>query len=365
MPFELDVQLYKAFKATSKDSSSRTMAETYGLAYRLYVFLWFQLTAILETIGNSFNAVGLYRRRRAKLPDSLAGQTVLITGANSGIGKETAKAAAARGAVVLLACRDLKKAEQAVAEILEDVGKDKADNLQLFELDLSSLASVRACAAAISERFSVIDVLINNAGLMMCPQWSTVDGFEVQLATNHLGHFLLTLLLLDRLRASPIGARIVNLSSVAHMPGQLYLDNLNMTGDLYTPFKAYARSKMANVLFTRELARRLNKAAGNKISVYACHPGMVNTELKRHLGGLQQCLLAAFNRLVLISPELGAQTSLYCAFDERVKNQSGFYYDNCSRVTKLPAHVLDDENAARLWEVSLKMCNMENNNFVD
>ncbi|XP_017463260.1 PREDICTED: retinol dehydrogenase 12-like, partial [Rhagoletis zephyria] len=144
------------------------MAETYGLAYRLYVFLWFQLTAILETIGNSFNAVGLYRRRRAKLPDSLAGQTVLITGANSGIGKETAKAAAARGAVVLLACRDLKKAEQAVAEILEDVGKDK--NLHLFELDLSSLASVRACAAAISERFSVIDVLINNAGLMMCPQ---------------------------------------------------------------------------------------------------------------------------------------------------------------------------------------------------
>lgn len=154
-----------------------------------------------------------------------------------------------------------------------------------------------------------------------------MDGFEVQLATNHLGHFLFTLLLLDRIRAAPSGARIVNLSSVAHMPGQLYLDNINMTGDLYTPFKAYARSKMANVLFTRELAKRLAKKADNKVTVYACHPGMVNTELKRHLGGIQQCLLGAFNRLVLISPELGAQTSLYCGFDESVKNQSGFYYE--------------------------------------
>ena len=323
---QFDVILYKlsTSRSTTFTSSILTMTSlcAYGFFYRFYVLLWFQIATIMESISNTFNFIGLYRRKRAKLPKSLEDKIVMITGANSGIGKETAKVSAMLGARVILACRDQEKAKKAVEEILAEVGKEKEENLFIVNLDLSSLQSVRRCAEQVNNQFQQIDVLINNAGLMMCPQWTTVDGFEMQFAANHLGHFLLTNLLMENIKAAPAG-RVVNLSSVAHMPGQMYFNNLNMI-NCYSPFKSYARSKLANLMFTRELAKRLK---GTNVTAYAAHPGLVNTELKRHLNGILQCLLVTFNKMMLISPELGAQTTLYCAFGDETKNQSGFYYE--------------------------------------
>lgn len=358
MSTSIDVQLYK-LKQQQTNLNNFNMAATYGLLYQIYINIYFQLAAIGETVANSINFLGIYRRRRAKMPENLQGKTVMITGANSGIGKECAIACAIRGAQIILACRDQTKALEAVEQIVATVGKERRDQLFLVELDLSSLDSVRKCAQQVENRFERIDVLINNAGVMMCPQWNTKDGYEYQLATNHLGHFLLTNLLMEKIKSAP-SARIVNLSSIAHMPGQMYFDNFDMDG-IYTPFKSYARSKLANIFFTRELAKRLKNT---NITVYSAHPGMVNTELKRHLNKIQQFFLKWLNKMILISPELGAQTSLYCAFDERVSNQTGHYYANCSRVEKLFPHVTDDSDSAKLWELSLKMCNIENNNFI-
>lgn len=156
---------------------------------------------------------------------------------------------------------------------------------------------------------------------MMCPEWKTKDGYEYQFGTNHLGHFLLTILLLPKLKAAP-SARIVNLSSLAHMTGTLSLDNPNMNG-IYTPSTAYSRSKMANILFTLGLYDRLR---GSTISVYSVHPGIVNTELTRHFPELVMKIAAPINRIISLSPEMGAQTSLHCAISEDTENQSGFYY---------------------------------------
>lgn len=155
----------------------------------------------------------------------------------------------------------------------------------------------------------------------MCPEWKTKDGYEYQFGTNHLGHFLLTNLLISKLKAAP-SARIVNLSSLAHMTGTLHLDNPNMSG-IYRPGSAYSRSKMANILFTLGLYDRLR---GSTISVYAVHPGIVNTELTRHFPEFIMKLFGPIHRLTSLSPEMGAQTSLHCAISDDTENQSGFYY---------------------------------------
>ena len=159
----------------------------------------------------------------------------------------------------------------------------------------------------------------------MCPEWKTKDGYEYQFGTNHLGHFLLTNLLIGKLKAAP-SARIVTLSSLAHVPGRMYFDNLNLDG-IYNPQQAYSRSKLANLMFSRELAKRL---AGTNVTTYSLHPGMVNTELTRHFHRQMPGPVMAFHNfmknLLMIDAELGAQTSLYCALDQEVANQSGFYY---------------------------------------
>ena len=207
--------------------------------------------------------------------ERLDGKTVIITGGNGGIGKETTVDLAQRGARVILACRDLSTGSSAVREIKERSG---SENIVLKRLDLASCKSVRDFASQILQEEDQVNILICNAGLMFPPFQLTEDGFELTFGVNHLGHFLLTNLLLERIKEST-PSRIIVVSSLAHVTGYLDFDDM-MWRKRYNPYLAYCRSKLANVMFARELARRLSDTPG--LTVCALHPGTVNTELYRY-----------------------------------------------------------------------------------
>ena len=205
----------------------------------------------------------------------LDGKTVIITGANTGIGLETAVEMAKRNARVILACRSVERGEKAAVEVRKRSGND---NAVFVQLDLASLDSVRKFAAKILEEEPRIDILINNAAVALIPERKlTQDGFEMQFGVNHLGHFLLTNLLLDRIKEAP-SARIVNVSSMGHAVGKVEFDNLNSERS-YSAWNAYVNSKLVNILFNRSLAKRLK---GTRVTANVLHPGAINTELARH-----------------------------------------------------------------------------------
>ncbi len=206
------------------------------------------------------------------------GRVVIVTGANSGTGFETAKVLASRGATLILACRNAMKADEAARRIQMT---HRGSRVAVQSLDLGSLKSVRQAAAAILERHDRLDLLINNAGVMVPPYGKTEDGFETQIGTNHFGPYVFTGLLLDRLRATP-GSRIVTMSSGAHRMGRIHFEDLHFERS-YRAWAAYSQSKLANLLFTYELQRRL-KAAGSGTLAVAAHPGWARTELQRHAG---------------------------------------------------------------------------------
>ncbi len=245
----------------------------------------------------------------ADVPDQ-SGKVAVVTGANTGLGLENARALAAKGAIVVLAVRNLDKGKTAVTKIKSTV--PKAD-VRLQELDLASLASVTEAAASLRDDHASIDLLINNAGLMYTPKSVTEDGFELQFGVNHLGHFALTGLLLDRLLAAE-SARIVSVASIAHkIMSEIDFDNLQSEHS-YNRVAAYGRSKLANLLFTYELQRRLKAADANAIAL-AAHPGVASTELARN----SPFFIKAFellSRPVLQSPKMGALPTLRAATDE-------------------------------------------------
>ena len=284
----------------------------------------------------------------------LDGKTVVITGGNTGIGKETALDLAGRGARVILACRDLAKAENAASQIRETSGNG---NVLVKKLDLASLKSIRSFADEILGEESRLDILINNAGIMQCPHWKTEDGFEMQFGVNHLGHFLLTNLLIDLLKKSA-PSRIVNVSSLSHRWGKINFDDL--TGDKnYNARVAYSQSKLANVLFTRELSKRL-MATG--VTANSLHPGVVKTELGRHMS-FNKSLLKNFFYIPLFwvvfkTPTQGAQTTIHCAVAEELEKISGRYFSDCAE--KEPAEQAKDDGVAKqLWEVSAALVGLE------
>ncbi len=280
------------------------------------------------------------------MPD-MQGKTVVVTGGNSGIGFETAAALAAMGARVVVTARNADKGRAAVAAITQRLGGDA--KVQLVVFDLGDLASVRRGASELLEQAPRLDVLVNNAGLVLSERAETVDGLEATFAINHLGPFLLTNLLLDRIRASS-PARIVNVASTAHNAARkgILFDDLQ-SEKKYAAMRVYGRSKLANILFTLELARRLE---GTGVTANSLHPGTVRTGYGAD--GDARGLLALGLKIsspFFLSPAKGARTSIYLASDPGVEHVSGEYFVKCK--PKQPKRWARDEEAARhLWQVS-------------
>ncbi|XP_054893488.1 retinol dehydrogenase 12-like [Poeciliopsis prolifica] len=272
----------------------------------------------------------------------LEGKTAIVTGANTGIGKETAKDLAARGARVILACRDTAKGEQAASDIMREVNGAK---VVVRQLDLADTKSICLFAENIYNTEKTLDFLINNAGVAICPYAKTMDGYEMQFGVNHLGHFFLTFLLLDLLKHSA-PSRVINVSSTVHAMGKIQFDDLNGDKD-YHPVRAYAQSKLANVLFTRELAKR-TEALG--VMAFSVDPGMVNTEITRHIRRPLVDVAKIFSFLIR-TPAEGASTSIYCIVTPENEMLTGGFYKNCARADSCRAGE-DDGTALKLWAVS-------------
>ncbi|MEJ7604117.1 MAG: SDR family oxidoreductase [Kofleriaceae bacterium] len=268
----------------------------------------------------------------------LANKTFIITGANAGIGKITALELARQGAHVILACRSKDK----TLAVIEDIKRATSNSkVEFVPLDLGDLASVRACAESILARKIPIHGLINNAGLGG-QRGQTKDGFELQFGTNHLGHYLFTRMLLERIKESG-EARIVNVSSKSHYAAKgIDWTTLQSPTRTVTAMKEYAVSKLSNVLFTKELARRLE---GTNVSTYAVHPGVVATEIWKRVPGPFRWLMKKF----MITPEKGAEASLRCATAPELAKQTGLYYDVGGKETR-PSRLADDAELAKtLW----------------
>ena len=312
----------------------------------------------------------------ASIPD-LSGRLALVTGASSGLGLETCRALAAHGATVVMACRSRQRGEAARQALLTPTGGRSADPgsggpsngtgatatpdhtpaeaaspwgaLDLLDLDLADLASVRSAATEVAERYGRLDLLINNAGVMAPPRTLGRDGFELQFATNHLGHFALTALLRDALDAAP-AARVVAVSSLASRQPALTLDDVR-TDEGYDPWRAYARSKLANLVFALELQRRLVARASRTISI-AAHPGVAATNLSPRTGRVADALTR-----VVPSAASGARMQLFAATDPSLTGGE-FVGPRVAQIGGAPTLVrptavaLDAALADRLWEVS-------------
>jgi len=292
----------------------------------------------------------------------LSGKTAIVTGGYSGIGLETSKALVAAGAEVIVPVRDRRKAE----DNIEEAGI----NVELCEMDLADLASVQAFAADVVGSRDKIHLLINNAGIMACPETRIGPGWEAQFAINHIGHFVLTNELIPYLKNAQ-GARVVCLSSVAHKRSPIRWDDIHFTKEKYEKWTAYGQSKTANALFARELNRRLS---ADGVKAFSVHPGGIMTPLQRHMQKEEMVAMGWIDEKGEISemaksffktPEQGCSTTLWCATSPMLEDQGGQYCEDCD-IAQLadensprPIHVMpwavDDEAAARLWDVTDNM----------
>lgn len=288
----------------------------------------------------------------------LTGQTAFITGGASGLGQETARAMAAKGAHVVLAARDQGKLDQAAATIREQTGSDKVDTICV---DLASLDSVRKAGAQANERFEKIDLLINNAGVMACPKMETADGFEMQFGTNHLGHFALTKQLLPLVQKGS-AKRIVNLSSRGHHFGPVNMEDPNFKNTEYEKWASYGQSKTANILFSVALDDKLPD-----FDVFAVHPGGIQTNLGRHLSAEDLSALRARMKKntgdsaqTFKNVEQGAATTCWTATAPELAGKGGAYAEDCHLANQddesprdgVRSYALDKQNAEQLWSLS-------------
>jgi NAD(P)-dependent dehydrogenase (short-subunit alcohol dehydrogenase family) len=295
----------------------------------------------------------------AQIP-SQSGRTAVVTGANSGLGEATARELARAGAEVVLACRNTEKADAAAAAIRETV---PSASVSVEPLDLADLSSIRAFAGRFSARRGGLDLLINNAGVMAPPRSETADGFELQFGTNHLGHFALTGLLLGALEGRE-DARVVTVSSSGHKVGRMRFDDLQ--GEhRYWRWNAYCQSKLANLLFMRELERRL-RAAGSTVSSFAAHPGYSDTNLQYAAPpALERAIFAITNRLAAQGADFGALPTLYAATLDGLEGGTYVGPDGFAERAGFPKPVKasraarDDDAAKRLWEISEELTGVD------
>ena len=283
---------------------------------------------------------------------SLSSKTIIVTGANAGLGYQTALALAKKDATVIMACRNVNKAEAAKEQILKEAPNGK---LEIIKLDLSDLKSVRAFAKEFLKKYNSLDVLVNNAGVMIPPFSKTVDNFELQMGANYFGHFVLTGLLLDLLNRTA-GSRIVMLSSIAHKSGKIDFDNLNSEKS-FSKSGAYGQSKLACLMHAQELNRRLS-ASGSKVLAVAAHPGVSNTDLMRHIPKFLIFILSPLLPLVTHKPSDAALPELMAALDGNV--QGGDYFGptgfkemkgGTGKVKAMP-HAYDEGVAKKLFDVA-------------
>jgi NAD(P)-dependent dehydrogenase (short-subunit alcohol dehydrogenase family) len=289
------------------------------------------------------------------------GKVVVITGATSGIGLEAARELARKSARVILAIRNLEKGRDAGKDIMGEVPEAQLD---VMELDLASLKSVRSFAADFKDRYDRLDILLNNAGIMMVPYGLTEDGFELQFGTNHLGHFALTGLLMDRILGTQ-GARVVNVSSNAHYGGEVDFSNLQFEKGEYSPTAAYGRSKLANLLFTYELQRRFD-LGGHDALALAAHPGISATGLANHfVPGWLTWMVQNTMKLFFQSSAMGALPSLRAAVDPEALGGQYFGPDGKGERSGHPVVVdsttaaRDPEDAQKLWEISEELTGVD------
>ena len=284
------------------------------------------------------------------MPD-LVGKVIIVTGGNSGLGYESVKAFAEKGAEVILASRSLENGKKAKREIGNVNG-----NIVVMQLDLGSFASIKKFAEAFNKSYKRLDVLLNNAGIMTTPYFLTEDGLEAQNGVNHFGHYLLTGLLIERIKETP-GSRVVNVSSSAHKQGKMDFDNFLFDKSKgYSPLKSYGRSKLANLLFTLELQNQLNAAESDTIAVSA-HPGVADTNLARHVEGkFWFKMLMPIFKMISHSQDRGALPQIRASVDPNVKG--GEYYGPHKGMKGNPVVVKSNtashnkEDAAKLWALS-------------
>ncbi|GMT36642.1 hypothetical protein PFISCL1PPCAC_27939, partial [Pristionchus fissidentatus] len=280
---------------------------------------------------------------------SAVGKIVAITGCNTGIGLETARELNLRGANVYMLCRNEQRAETAKHQMVQD-GCD-ASRFIYVNCDLGNMESVRKCAAKMSELEDHIDILINNAGMTLNGYVKTAEGHEATWQTNHLGPFLLTQLLLPLVENAKKG-RIVIVSSALHAKSPV-IDLATIDSEsVYGPYSAYNKSKLANLMFARELSRRLRARGNNTVTVNALHPGVISTELGREFGVGYKIFTTMFG-VFLKSRKDGAQTTIYLALSTEVENVSGHYFQDCHQATESPK-ARDDQACARLYDYSMK-----------
>jgi NAD(P)-dependent dehydrogenase (short-subunit alcohol dehydrogenase family) len=281
----------------------------------------------------------------AKTTPDMSGKVCLITGATSGIGKATAKGLAAAGAIVVMVCRDAARGEAARKEV---AAVSPGGAVSLLKADLASFDSIRALAEEFQLSYNKLDVLINNAATIGSERRETVDGIESQFAVNHLAYFLLTNLLLDRLKASA-PARIVNVASIAHRGVSLDLDDLENKKE-YKSFRVYGQTKLANVLFSHELARRLQ---GTGVTANCLHPGIVRSNIVRDMMA-PISFGAKFFGFLMLSPDKGAATTIHCATAPELEETNGKYFVR-SAIAPSSEESHDKKLANRLWEISAEM----------